>query len=404
MQIRPSRPPSTIVDGSSLAFVRLATAGIAALTIVRWLANGWVSSLLLGGAYTLPYPWAASVPVPTEAVATAALVLAGTAIVVWARGGASGGVVFLAIMGWLGSIEATNYLNHYWLLWSLVALLTALPSGHDVPLWAVWAVRVQVGLVYAYAGVAKLHTDWLVEALPLRLWLPAQSGLPVIGGLLDAPVVAHVASIAGAGFDLGIVPLLLWPRSRRWAFGSLVVFHAATGVLLPSIGLFPLLMTTAATVFFDPGWARRLRLPRPHASACRPAVVVLLVVVQLALPLRSFVREGDPRWDGFGYRFAWNVVAMEKEGSLLFEVGEARTVVDPRTVFTDIQVRRASIEPDLIVTMAHVLGAVHGGPVHAESWVSVNGRSAVRFIDPTIDLTVIEPSEAASVVLPRPDW
>ena len=78
----------------------------------------------------------------------------------------------------------------------------------------VWLLRFQVGVVYAFAGLAKLQADWLVRALPLRLWLPARADLPLVGRLLGVAATAHVLAIAGAAFDCSIVPLLLWRRTR----------------------------------------------------------------------------------------------------------------------------------------------------------------------------------------------
>ncbi len=50
------------------------------------------------------------------------------------------------------------------------------------------------------------------------------------------------------------------------------------------------------------------------------AVLVAWLGLQFLLPLRGLVIGDQPRWDGVGYRFAWNVVATDKTGSLVFEV------------------------------------------------------------------------------------
>ncbi len=157
------------------------------------------------------------------------------------------GSLALIGFGWLEAIEATTYLNHYWLLFSLVLLLTIVPSAtvgalrpqkEAVTSAHLWALRAQVLIVYFFAGLAKLHGDWL-EGLPLRFWLPSRSSLPLVGPLLEQPEVAVVASWVGLIHDLAIGPLLLWRRSRPWALAALVAFHLATAVLIPSIGLFP---------------------------------------------------------------------------------------------------------------------------------------------------------------------
>ncbi len=79
-----------------------------------------------------------------------------------------------------------------------------------------------------------------------------------MGGLLELPATAHALSVAGAAFDVSIVPLLLWRRTRFVAWLALVAFHVSTWILFP-IGVFPWLMIGVSTVFFAPDWPDHLR-------------------------------------------------------------------------------------------------------------------------------------------------
>jgi hypothetical protein len=38
--------------------------------------------------------------------------------------------------------------------------------------------------IVLYSGLAKLNSDWLIEAMPLKIWLP-NNNLPLIGSLLN---------------------------------------------------------------------------------------------------------------------------------------------------------------------------------------------------------------------------
>ena len=84
-------------------------------------------------------------------------------------------------------IEASLYLNHYWFISLVAVLLVFLPANRRwsldvragrvvspgwVPRGAVWVLRAQLGVVYVFAGLAKLNGDWLLHGLPLGLWLP----------------------------------------------------------------------------------------------------------------------------------------------------------------------------------------------------------------------------------------
>ncbi len=81
--------------------------------------------------------------------------------------------------------------------------------------WIVWTLRAQLAAVYLFAGLAKLNTEWLLRAQPLQLWFADRTAVPLIGGLLDEPAVAYLASWGGAVFDLTIVAWLLWRPSRK---------------------------------------------------------------------------------------------------------------------------------------------------------------------------------------------
>src|SRR5262249_48717615 len=142
-------------------------------------------------------------------------------------------------------------------LWSLDARRTTVVPSPLIPSWCIFLLRFQLAVVYVFAGLAKINADWLRDAEPMRLWLAARSDLPVVGGLFLLPGVATAASWAGAAFDLSIVPLLVWRRTRAFAYVLVVLFHAATALLFP-IGIFPWLMIAATTIFFSSSWPRRL--------------------------------------------------------------------------------------------------------------------------------------------------
>ena len=285
-----------------------------------------------------------------------------------------------------------------------------------MPGGVVWALRAQVGIVYVFAGLAKLNADWLGSALPLRLWLADRSDIWLIGPLLDEPWVAFAASWAAALFDCTIVFWLLWHRSRPWAYAALVVFHVATWMLF-AIGVFPWVMIAAALIFFPPTWPRRLLtrlratrlLPKgsppkcPATPATCPrigrvalAALAVLAVVQLALPLRHWAYPGDVRWTEEGYWGAWRVMLTDKAAHVEFRVSDPASgrqwQVGPEMVLTDWQAERAGGNPDLIAATAGLIAdhyrnlGMERVQVYADAWVSMNGQPAQRIIDPAVDL------------------
>jgi hypothetical protein len=121
-------------------------------------------------------------------------------------------------------------------------------------------------------------------------------------------------------------------------------------------------------------------------------LAVLWCVVQVALPLRHLAYDGDHRWTGQGYRFAWNVLLVEKAGSVTFLVHDranGRTrATDGSELYTRAQIQVMATEPDLIHQAALALAAAEGpgAEVRVDAWVSFNGHPPERFIDPDVDL------------------
>ena len=72
----------------------------------------------------------------------------------------------------------------------------------------------------------------------------------------------YPVSHGGLLFDLLVVPLLLWRRTRAVAFCVAVLFHLINALWLP-IGIFPWLAIAATALFFPPDWPRRV------LAACR---------------------------------------------------------------------------------------------------------------------------------------
>lgn len=437
------------VSADSVAVFRIAFGVLTAFVAIRFLANGWVTELYLAPRSHLAYSgfgWVQPLPAPWMHLVVAAVGAAGVAIALgWRYRLACWS--FLCGFAYLEAIDATLYLNHYWFVSLCALLLAILPAHHHwsldaragrvrrsarVPAGVVWALRAQVGIVYVFAGIAKLNADWLGSAQPLQIWLADRSDVWLVGPLLDEPWLAFAASWGAAAFDCTIVGWLLWRRSRPWAYAVLVIFHIATWILF-AIGVFPWVMIAAALVFFDPDWPRRLvaRTPLPvrpdarramcSAATCprigRAALVALaaLAVVQLALPLRHLAYPGDVRWTEEGYWGAWRVMLTDKAAHLEFEVTDPTTghrwIVGPDIVLEDWQIERAGGHPDLIVATARLVAdqyrrsGVTDVEVRADAWVSMNGRPAQRIIDPTVDLAAQSRTLApAPWILQPDDW
>ena len=63
--------------------------------------------------------------------------------------------------------------------------------------------------------MAKLQPDWLIDAMPLKIWLPARYDLPILGDLLQQTWVHYAFSWGGAIYDLTIPFLLLYKKNKN---------------------------------------------------------------------------------------------------------------------------------------------------------------------------------------------
>lgn len=432
------------VDITSVVAFRILFGMLMFASVVRFWAYGWIREIYIAPPFHfhwLGFSWVNPWPGVGMYVHFALLGLASVFIMLGLFYRAAAAFFFVAFT-YVELVEKATYLNHYYLISVLGLLMIFLPLHHafsldawrnprlrqqTVPAWVLWLLRFQIGVVYFFAGVAKLGPDWLLRGEPLGIWLAAHTSIPLIGPFLTERWVALFASYFGAAFDLTVVFFLLNRKTRPYAYALVVVFHAITGFLFP-IGVFPWVMTGAALVFFPADWPRTLlsKFPRwrhlleppvaetnameaPRLTSWQRLGFVLLgvhVLLQLALPLRRFVYPGNTAWTEEGFRFAWRVMLVEKLGFVEYRVTDRATgrttIVDPARYLSPLQVKQMAISPDMILEFAHYLAADEHRQgrtveVRADAYVTMNGRPSQRIIDPTTNLALEKDS-----LLPRP--
>ena len=213
----------TPLDGSSLAAFRVALGFSLLVAVLRCSWNGWIDSLFHAPTFFFTYEgfeWVVPWPRPFMHVHFVLMGLAAICIAIGAFYRFST-ATYLVLFTYAHLIDKTYYLNHYYLVTLLLALLCFVPAhaafsvdawrakrlGREAPrappAYALWALKAQFGLVYFFGGVAKLGADWLLEGQPLRMWLSASGELPLIGHFLREPATAYIFAWGGLVFDLG---------------------------------------------------------------------------------------------------------------------------------------------------------------------------------------------------------
>jgi hypothetical protein len=427
-----------------LALFRIIFGGMMLASIIRFMAKGWVSQQYLEPSFFFTYygfSWVKPLGDPGMYLIFTGMALAAACIMLglWYRVASP---LFFLLFTYVELIDVTNYLNHYYFV-SLLSLLLCFVPAHrylsldvlrkpalyctHVPAWAIFIFKLQLGIVYFYAGLAKLNPDWLLQAQPLRLWLPARAHLPLIGPFLAKVWVAYLFSWFGVIYDLSIPFLLLYRRTRLVAYAAVIAFHVLTAILFP-IGMFPYIMILSTLIFFPETFhkgiihkvqstfrpLKQLRGPqaeniskKTYKSAAGRLILPLLCLhflIQVLLPFRFTLYPDHLFWTEQGYRFSWRVMLMEKAGNVTFYIENPANgheiEVNNREYLTPLQEKMMATQPDMMLQFAHFLArewerkGLDSPAVRADSYVSLNGRRSQRYIDPEVDLSKIKDSFA----------
>ena len=430
MMPRLSKYLNTPVSIAPLAGFRILFGFIMLVGIVRFMLRGWIKTLYIEPEFYFTFygfEWVIPLGAPGMYLLFAIMAVSAIMIMLGYRYRLAALLFFLSFT-YVELIDKTNYLNHYYFVSIISFLLIFLPANGSysldarlnpkiavsrVPRWTITIIKLQLAIVYLYAGAAKLNPDWLFTAMPLKIWLPANSHLPLIGPLLQQPLTAYFFSWAGAAYDLTIVFFLINRITRPWAYLAVVVFHLSTAVLF-QIGMFPYIMILATLIFFPAEFHQRwLEKAIPafnqvsgvyryqhQTSRIIGSVLVLHFTIQLLLPLRSHLYPGDLFWTEEGYRFSWRVMLMEKAGYAIFHVkdpvSDREWEVQNWRYLTQNQEKMMATQPDMILQFAHYLEQVYQKQgyqdveIRAECYVTLNGKRSRLLVDPDLDLTQIK--------------
>jgi hypothetical protein len=439
-----------MISSAPLAVFRILFGAVMVGGVVRFMLLGWITEQYVKPKVHFAYfgfEWlprlydllqAASSGIFIYAVFSLMLLSAcGVMLGLWYRVSAA---LFFATFTFVELIDKTYYLNHYYFVSVVALLMCCVPANAccsldaackkcirsaGVPRWTVDVLKLQLAFVYVYAGLAKLHPEWLLNAMPLRIWLPANDTIPVLGHFFREEWVAYLFSWAGMLYDTTIVGWLMYPRTRVFAYCLVIIFHTLTGILF-QIGVFPVVMIALTPIYFSEQFhkrcidalsrARQLFFPRSNATAAESyapdservamptkshqrLVVSLLSLhcaVQILVPWRCLLYEGNMFWTEEGYRFGWRVMLMEKAGTATFYVRDSASgregAVNNLDFLNVHQEKQMAMQPDMILQFAHLLRDYYAAcgvvkpAVRAEVYVTLNARPSRLYIDSAVNL------------------
>lgn len=424
-----------------LVVFRIIFGALMFFSALRFLSYGWVYDLYIAPKYFFPYyhfEWVKPLGEYGMYLLFVLLILSSLAIMLgfWYR---LATVFYFLIFTYVELIDKTNYLNHYYFISCLAFLMCFLPAGRSFSLdtyrspylrkthveaWTIWVLRLQLAILYVFAGISKINVDWLFHAMPLRIWLPAQSHIPLLGELLSLPQTAYFFSWVGCIYDLMIVFLLSFRLTRLWGYISVIIFHVATWLLFP-IGVFPWVMIFLTLIFFPINFHTKaiamlsafLSLRRQRFSTralterkrqsfvvMRRRLVLFLIgfflTFHLLMPLRYLFYPGNLFWTEQGFRFSWRVMLIEKLGYATFYVSDVdsdgEVMIENSEYLSPQQEKMMATQPDMILQYAHIIAkdykkkGMKAPKVRGEIYVTLNGSRSKLFVNPQVNLAKIE--------------
>lgn len=424
-------------DATPLAVFRILFGLMMFGSIIRFWAYGWIKSLYIEPNYFFTYygfEWVK--PLGSYTYIIFFICALASLLVAFGYKYRISIIVFFLSFTYIELMDKTTYLNHYYFISILSLLMIFLPANarfsldtflnmkeyEKVPKWTIDSIKLLLGIIYFYAGLAKLNSEWLFRAQPLKIWLTSKYDLPLIGSnFMQQEWFHYLMSWGGALYDLFIPFLLLYRKTRIFAFILVLFFHIFTRVLFP-IGMFPYIMIVSSLIFFDAklhrsiiSFVQRISIFKKFnlrriseykydtlSSYVIAKIAVLFFVFQLLFPWRYLLYPGELFWNEEGYRFSWRVMLIEKSGIATFKIVDAKTknffYVDNKDFLTPFQEKEMSTQPDFILQYANYLGdhfASQGHQnieVYVDSYVALNGRLSERFIDPNTNLYQLKES------------
>jgi len=317
-------------------------------------------------------------------------------------------------------MQKSSYNNHYYLLMLLCFIMSFLPANRwfsldarikpeisriSMPRW-VWVVIVlQLWIVYTYASVAKFYPDWLDGSFPAML-MASKKDLWLVGEFLQQSWIRYAITSFGLLFDLLIIPLLLWKRTRLPAFIAAIFFHLFNSFVF-HIGIFPYMSLAFCIFFFPPETINKIflrgrkkfydgnEIKVPSWNKLFIGALAVWFAIQVALPLRHWFFQDDVLWTEEGHRLSWRMMLRGKGGRITFKVVEKGTrdtiIVQKQDYLSKKQLRAIASKPDMIWQFAQRLEEEYAKQgkqieVYTEGKIRVNQGPYKTLIDPKVDL------------------
>jgi len=330
-------------------------------------------------------------------------------------------------------IDKAYYNNHLYLICLLAGFFAITSSDQSlsvkkgpvkqIPNWHILLFQIQLVIVYFYGGIAKINPDWLIRMEPVKITLAQKAANSALDTILLSDAAVYFISYGGLVFDLLIGFLLFYRPTRKLGLIAALIFNIMNAWLFDDINIFPFMMMGALVLFIEPDTFRKfigqyITSIKPIDASSKSTIPVdqkvviglaIYFIIQLSLPLRHLLFEGNTEWTGKAQYFSWRMkIQSRKTEQLEFAVmnydKKEVIAVDLRSFgLNDDQLRLLSMHPETGIKMAKAIRetaekkGLRNIEVKAKVKVSFNGRPA-QMLYKDMDLSkvkegVFEPRE-----------
>jgi hypothetical protein len=304
-------------------------------------------------------------------------------------------LLFIALFTYAVFCDKAAYLSYYSFV-ILIALMLLVSPAHRLfsldllrkphirvdyaPNWLLLAFKLQVVMLFFFAGMAKLNYDWLFTGLPITLWL--QDVFVSFGWSVDVlfskPWIGVFLSWALVLFDFILPHFLMDTCTSRKAFW-VVVGVQVPGMLIFPTGMFPLLVMLMCTVFlphepihllvskisyflydffqfkgevFNTGGVFMLKYKMERLL---PAIAAFYFSLQVLLPICFFLYWGSFQWANAAFHFSWDIhINQHRNSNIEFvKVNKVQGKSEPIEVdhlINPFQKKRMANDPEMLQT------------------------------------------------------
>jgi hypothetical protein len=288
-----------------------------------------------------------------------------------------------------------------------------------IPRWCSWVLKIQVAMVFFDAGLSKLNTTWLLESQPFLTWVNNYWGNGFLGNIFSIQAVAMFTCWFIVFVEFAGPVAMFFSKTKVKVYIFLSIFLLFSFLLLPT-GFLPIQIILLSTIYlseslhhnvtsrtayflndflqFNPKVfksGRNLMLAYKNKLIV-PLFFTWMFSILVFSNLSHFITYWKSEDKLKDLRISDKLIINKKEGKLKLyvydEIDSTMTEIDLDQELTSKQLNAMAVNPSLLLQYSKYLNKkfLASGDeniqINADAFISYNGKSFERFIDPKLNL------------------